>query len=196
MGKSWIIGSDFPTFILFLMIVGAVAATLLRWIDINKIIKIRREKMDDYTMQQYYRGLISPEMRAYIEEEMRSEAEYETAERAYYSRTSLFDYEYQYSENPTTDEEIALHDDEEYKKKLNLARDEKGRLKKGATIARKRICDEEDLWWLYSKGRTVKEIIELRGCSKSTVYNVIKKYKEKGADIKKQKFPVPNFATQ
>ena len=26
--------------------------------------------MDDYTMQQYYRGLISPEMRAYIEEEM------------------------------------------------------------------------------------------------------------------------------
>ena len=196
MGKSWIIGSDFPTFILFLMIVGAVAATLLRWIDINKIIKIRREKMDDYTMQQYYRGLISPEMRAYIEEEMRSEAEYETAERAYYSRTSLFDYEYQYSENPTTDEEIALHDDEEYKKKLNLARDEKGRLKKGATIARKRICDEEDLWWLYSKGRTVKEIIELRGCSKSTVYNVIKKYKEKGADIKKQKFPVPNLATQ
>ena len=196
MGKSWIIGSDFPTFILFLMIVGAVAATLLRWIDINKIIKIRREKMDDYTMQQYYRGLISPEMRAYIEEEMRSEAEYETAERAYYSRTSLFDYEYQYSENPTTDEEIALHDDEEYKKKLNLARDEKGRLKKGATIARKRICDEEDLWWLYSKGRTVKEIIELRGCSKSTVYNVIKKYKEKGADIKKQKFPVPNFTTQ
>ena len=44
--------------------------------------------MDDYTMQQYYRGLISPEMRAYIEEEMRSEAGYETAERAYYSSTS------------------------------------------------------------------------------------------------------------
>ena len=148
--------------------------------------------MDDYTMQQYYRGLVSPEMRAYIEEEMRSEVEYETAERAYYSRTSLFDYEYQYSENPTTDEEIALHDDEEYKKKLNLARDEKGRLKKGATIARKRICDEEDLWWLYSMGCTVKEIIELRGCSKSTVYNVIKKYKEKGADIKNRssQFPI------
>ena len=49
---------------------------------------------------------------------------------------------------------------EQYKKKLNLARDEKGRLKKGATIARKRICDEVDLWSLYSGGCTVKEIIE------------------------------------
>ena len=192
MGRSWITGSDFPTFILFLMIVWAVIITLLRWIDINKIIKIRREKMDDYTMQQYYRGLISPEMRAYIEEEMRSEAEYDAAERAYYSRTSPFEY----SPSPPTDEEIALYNDEQYKKKLNLARDEKGRLKKGATIARKRICDEEDLWSLYSGGYTVKKIIELRGCSKSTVYNVIKKYKEKGADIKKQKFPVPNFTTQ
>ena len=180
MGRSWITGSDFPTFILFLMIVWAVIITLLRWIDINKIIKIRREKMDDYTMQQYYRGLISPEMRAYIEEEMRSEAGYETAERAYYSSTSPFEY----SPSPPTDEEIALYNDEQYKKKLNLARDEKGRLKKGATIARKRICDEEDLWWLYSKGYTVKEIIELRGCSKSTVYRVIKEHKEKEKDIK------------
>ena len=180
MGRSWITGSDFPTFILFLMIVWAVIITLLRWIDINKIIKIRREKMDDYTMQQYYRGLISPEMRAYIEEEMRSEAGYETAERAYYSSTSPFEY----SPSPPTDEEIALYNDEQYKKKLNLARDEKGRLKKGATIARKRICDEEDLWSLYSGGYTVKEIIELRGCSKSTVYNVIKKYKEKEKGIK------------
>ena len=191
LGKSWIIGSDFPTFILFLMIVGTVIITLLRWIDINKI---RREKMNDYTMQQYRRGLVSPEMRAYVEEELRREAEYDAAEIAYYSRTSPYDYEYQCS--PPTDEEIALYNDEQYKKKLNLARDEKGRLKKGATIARKRICDEEDLWLLYSGGYTVKEIIELRGCSKSTVYNVIKKYKEKGADIKKQKFPVPNFATQ
>ena len=150
--------------------------------------------MNDYTMRQYYRGLVSPEMRAYVEAELRSEAEFEAAGRGYY--TGTFGYEYQYSENPTTDEEIALHDDEEYKKKLNLARDEKGRLKKGATIARKRICDEEDLWSLYSGGCTVKEIIELRGCSKSTVYNVIKKYKEKETDIKKQRFPVQNFTTQ
>jgi len=42
MGRSWINGNGFPTFILFLMIVGTVIITLLRWIDINKI---RREKM-------------------------------------------------------------------------------------------------------------------------------------------------------
>ena len=77
-----------PIFILLLMIVGAVIITLLRWIGINKIIKMRRKKMNDYTMQQYYRGLVSSEMRAYIEEEMRNEAECETAERAYYSCTS------------------------------------------------------------------------------------------------------------
>ena len=40
MGRSWITGSDFPTFILFLMIVWAVIITLLRWIDINKIMVI------------------------------------------------------------------------------------------------------------------------------------------------------------
>ena len=180
MGMSWINGNGFPTFILFLIMVQAVIVTFLRWIYIKKLNKKGEKKMDDYTMQQYYRGLVSPEMRAYIEEEMRSEAEYETAERAYYSRTSPFEY----SPSPPTDEEIALYNDEQYKKKLNLARDEKGRLKKGATIARKRICDEEDLWWLYSKGYTVKEIIELRGCSKSTVYRVIKEHKEKEKDIK------------
>ena len=37
---------------------------------------------------------------------------------------------------------------------------------------------------MYSKGYTVKEIIELRGCSKSTVYRVIKEHKEKEKDIK------------
>ena len=44
MGKSWIIGSDFPTFILFLMIVGTVVIALLRWIDINKKIKKGEKK--------------------------------------------------------------------------------------------------------------------------------------------------------
>ena len=42
MGRSWINGNGFPTFILFLMIVGAVVTALLRWIDINK--KIKEEK--------------------------------------------------------------------------------------------------------------------------------------------------------
>ena len=49
LGKSWMEGSGFPVFILFLMIVGTVIITLLRWIDINKIIKNKMEvlKMTD-----------------------------------------------------------------------------------------------------------------------------------------------------
>ncbi len=39
---DFIKGDDFPAFILFLMIVGAVVTALLRWIDINK--KIKEEK--------------------------------------------------------------------------------------------------------------------------------------------------------
>ncbi len=87
-------------------------------------------------------------------------------------------------ENPWTDEEIEELLDKEYREKHNInSRDENGRLKKGAVIARKRSCDEDDIWFLYKNlGRSVKEIIELRGCSKSTVYNVIKKYKKKEGD--------------
>ncbi len=88
-------------------------------------------------------------------------------------------YEY-YDENPMTDEEIDAWEDKEYRKTLNLSRDEKGHLKKGAVLAKKRNCDEDDLWYLYSKaGWSVKEIVAVRGCSKSTVYNVIKKHKQK-----------------
>lgn len=91
------------------------------------------------------------------------------------------DNSYEYSENPLTDEEIDAWEDEQYKKRLNISRDEKGRLHKGSTIAKKRRCDEDEIWLLYSQQKcTVKEIVDLRGCSKSTVYNVIKKYKEKG----------------
>ncbi len=39
MGRSWINENDFPTFILFLMIVGAVVTALLRWIGIIKQLK-------------------------------------------------------------------------------------------------------------------------------------------------------------
>lgn len=88
--------------------------------------------------------------------------------------------EYYTEWQPPTDEEIEAWEDEEYKKKINISRDEKGRLHKGAMIAKKRSCDEKEIWRLYNTGRyTVKDIVGLKGCSKSTVYNVIKKYKEK-----------------
>lgn len=61
-----------------------------------------------------------------------------------------------------------------------IQRDEKGRLKKDSMIARKRNCDEDSIWWYYmEEGMSVKDIVALLGCSKSTVYNVIKKFKKK-----------------
>ena len=80
---------------------------------------------------------------------------------------------------PLTDEEIEKHFEEERKKKQNVRRDRKGRLEKGSMIAKKRSCDEEEILALYKGGFTVKKIVEFRGCSKSTVYNVIKEYKKK-----------------
>ncbi len=135
--------------------------------------------MNEHTLSQYLNGYISEEMLRYLINEERMEYEEEL-----YERWALREPEHEHDSQPLTDEEIAAYYDEQYRKKLNLTRDERGRLSKGATIAKKRNCDEEDIWSLYSTGHwTVKEIVALRGCSKSTVYNVIKKYKEKEKDI-------------
>lgn len=61
----------------------------------------------------------------------------------------------------------------------NIRRDEKGRLKKGARLAQKDSCDVAAIWLRYTAGMSVKEIVESRGCSKSTVYKVLKQQKEK-----------------
>lgn len=67
----------------------------------------------------------------------------------------------------------------EKEKKHNVYRDERGRLNKGALLAKKDSCNETAILLRYYSGMTVKEIVECRGCSKSTVYNVIKRIKEK-----------------
>lgn len=91
-----------------------------------------------------------------------------------------YDSSYRYEPEPPSDEEVEVLLDEQYKKQLNIKRDEKGRLQKEVTLARKRSCDDTEIWRLYSEcNYSVKEIVELKGCSKSTVYNVIKKHKEK-----------------
>lgn len=56
----------------------------------------------------------------------------------------------------------------------NRIRDSRGRLKKGAKIAEKGKCDREEIWRLHTIGRTVREIVEITHCSKSTVYDTIK----------------------
>lgn len=89
-----------------------------------------------------------------------------------------------------SDEEMSLFDEmlfrehrkttrEKFEKQHNIKRDKRGRLNKGALLAKKDTCNEDKIWLRYKAGMTVGEIVEVMGCSKSTVYNVIKKRKSK-----------------
>lgn len=65
----------------------------------------------------------------------------------------------------------------EWDKKHNIHRDERGRLNKGALLASKDSCGEVGILLRYDSGMSVREIVESVGCSKSTVYDVIKKHR-------------------
>lgn len=67
----------------------------------------------------------------------------------------------------------------EFNRKRNIRRDEKGRLNKGAKLAKKDACNEQKIIMWLRMGFSVKEIVEALGCSKSTVYRVKKQYEEK-----------------
>lgn len=65
----------------------------------------------------------------------------------------------------------------EFEASRNIKRDKRGRLNKKAVLAKKDNCDKIGILLRYKGGMSVKEIVQCMGCSKSTVYNVIKKYK-------------------
>lgn len=67
---------------------------------------------------------------------------------------------------------------EQFEKVRNIKRDKRGRLNKGALLAKKDCCNEDEIWLRYMSGMSAKQIVDCMGCSSSTVYNVIKKYKE------------------
>lgn len=75
-------------------------------------------------------------------------------------------------------EEIKKGRHKEFEDKRNIKRDSKGRLNKGAALAKKDSCNEKGILLRYQGGMTVKEIVECMGCSKSTVYNVLSKNKK------------------
>lgn len=60
----------------------------------------------------------------------------------------------------------------------NIERDSKGRLNKGAKLAKKDSCNESRIYLMYEIGATVKEIVAYCGCSKSVVYRVLAKHKQ------------------
>ncbi len=77
-------------------------------------------------------------------------------------------------------EQAALSEEDKRKKfeeLHNIKRDSKGRLNKGAKLAKKDSCNETKIYLMYVAGATVKEIVEIYGCSKSVVYRVLAKYK-------------------
>ena len=63
--------------------------------------------------------------------------------------------------------------------KHNIHRDKRGRLNKGALVASKDNCGEVGIRLRYDSGMSPKEIVDCMKCSKSTVYSVIKKHKNK-----------------
>ena len=80
-----------------------------------------------------------------------------------------------------SDEQVETWLEEDYRKKRNVTRDEKGRLMNQSKLAKKRCCDEDEIWFKHHNlNMGVKEIVEVMGCSKSTVYNVLKKYRGQG----------------
>ena len=60
------------------------------------------------------------------------------------------------------------------KRLKNERRDERGRLQKGSRIAAKQNCDKNRICLYYAMGCSVKEIVTQLGCSKTTVYRVLK----------------------
>ena len=71
----------------------------------------------------------------------------------------------------------------QFEEEHNIKRDKKGRLNEGAILAKKDNCDELSIIIRYKSGMPVKEIVKDLNCSKSTVYNVISKYKKQQATI-------------
>jgi len=58
-----------------------------------------------------------------------------------------------------------------------IRRQKNGRLKKGSQLAKKYKNKEQDIYLRYAAGMTPAQIVETTGYSKSSVYDVIKKYR-------------------
>lgn len=68
---------------------------------------------------------------------------------------------------------------EKFENDRNIKRDKRGRLNRGARLAKKDNCNEAEIWRLHMKGMSAQKIAADMDCSKSTVYNAIKKGKER-----------------
>ncbi len=63
---------------------------------------------------------------------------------------------------------------EQKEKEHNVRRNKQGRLLKGSRLAQKDNIDKEKIKLMRAAGMTVNQIKEIMGCSKSTIYNILK----------------------
>lgn len=69
-------------------------------------------------------------------------------------------------------------DRKEKEKAHNVRRNKQGRLLKGSRLAQKDNINKEKIILMREIGMTVNQIKEIMGCSKSTIYNILKDMKK------------------
>lgn len=60
---------------------------------------------------------------------------------------------------------------EAFNRERNIRRDKKGRLNKGAQLAKGSGYDKWNIWEMKKNGMSNNEIMEVTGCSRPTIYN-------------------------
>ena len=60
---------------------------------------------------------------------------------------------------------------EVFNRERNIRRDKKGRLNKGAQLAKGSGYDKWNIWEMKKNGMSNNEIMEVTGCSRPTIYN-------------------------
>lgn len=96
-----------------------------------------------------------------------------------------YDYGWQYQDYPAGDETEKWRK-EVFNRERNIRRDSRGRLNKGAQLAKGSGYDKMAIWLKYRSGMGISKIMEETGCSRATVYNAIKRYKGQWGDLEEE----------
>lgn len=87
-------------------------------------------------------------------------------------------YDYNEIDIEMYDKMIEIERKKAFDKERNIRRDKKGRLNKGAQLAKKDSCNKSRIWSLYCEGVSIKKIMTYMGCSQATAYKAIKEFKD------------------
>lgn len=88
-------------------------------------------------------------------------------------------YCFEYMDNDDIDRLIKEEQRRQFEEKRNICRDKKGRLNEGARLNHKESCNSVKIWLMYCSGMSIDEITECMKCSRTSVYRIVKDYKDK-----------------